>query len=134
MNARTLAIVLGIALAVSVAVNLFAATAAYTVLTGQDRSERRIDGRDGGDHRPGIRDMLADLGLQIEVQQCDIHVQGPQMPQPQAQVASFGDHRLSMTAHVILLAHQMQATVLEGACYRTSFPEFGDCMAALQQA
>ncbi|WP_396595298.1 periplasmic heavy metal sensor [Brevundimonas sp. R86498] len=61
MNTRTLAIGLGAALAVSVAVNLFAATAAYTVLTGGDPVEWPRAGQ--ADHRgrmtPG--QVLADL-------------------------------------------------------------------------
>ena len=61
MNTRTLAIVLGAALAVSVAVNLFAATAAYTALTGQDRIERRIEGREREDRRPPTRELVAAL-------------------------------------------------------------------------
>lgn len=61
MNTRTLAIVLGVALAVSVAVNLFAATAAYTALTGQDRIERRMDGPGGEERRPSPRELVATL-------------------------------------------------------------------------
>jgi len=61
MNPRTLAIGLGAALAVSVAVNLFAATAAYTALTGQDRIERRIDGREREARRPPAKELVAAL-------------------------------------------------------------------------
>ncbi len=61
MNTRTLAIVLGVALAASVAVNLFAATAAYTVLTGQDRIEQRMDGKDREDQRPSPRELVQTL-------------------------------------------------------------------------
>lgn len=61
VNARTLAIVLGGALAVSVAANLFAATAAYTVLTGQGSLERQENGREGGPRGSSAREMLAEL-------------------------------------------------------------------------
>ena len=61
MNARTLAIGLGAALAVSVAVNLFAATAAYTALSGQERIERRIEGGRGEDRRPSAQELVATL-------------------------------------------------------------------------
>lgn len=67
MNTRTLAIVLGVALAISVAVNLFAATAAYTALTGQDRIERRMDDRAREDRRPPTREMVAALSPDVRV-------------------------------------------------------------------
>lgn len=62
MNTRTLAIVLGTALAVSVAVNLFAATAAYTALTGQERIENHMHGKGGDDRRASPRELVAALG------------------------------------------------------------------------
>ena len=65
MNMRTLAIVLGVALAASVAVNLFAATAAYTTLSGQDRIERRIDDRAREDRRPPTRELVAALSADV---------------------------------------------------------------------
>lgn len=61
MSARTLAIVLGVALAVSVAVNLFAATAAYTTLRGQDRIERRMEGPGHEQRPPSTRELVAAL-------------------------------------------------------------------------
>ena len=61
MNTRTLAIVLGGALAVSVAVNLFAGTAAYTALTGQDRIEQRMDGKERDERRASPRELVAAL-------------------------------------------------------------------------
>ncbi len=42
MKTRTVAIALGAALALSVAVNLFAATAAYSVLNRHNEVERRM--------------------------------------------------------------------------------------------
>jgi 3-phosphoshikimate 1-carboxyvinyltransferase len=77
------------------------------------------------------RDMLSHLGLRIDVDHFDIRVPGGQSVKPQSSVASFGDHRLSMTAHVVLLAHKLGARVIEGACYKTSFPHFGTCMDTL---
>ena len=65
MNTRTLAIVLGAALAVSVAVNVFAATAAYTALSGQDRIERRIDDRAREDRRPPTRELVSALSPDV---------------------------------------------------------------------
>ncbi|WP_426037187.1 periplasmic heavy metal sensor [Brevundimonas sp. DC300-4] len=65
MNMRTLAIVLGVALAASVAVNLFAATAAYTALTGQDRIERRMDGKAGDEYRASPRELVAALDPEV---------------------------------------------------------------------
>ena len=67
MNPRTLAIVLGVALAASVGVNLFAATAAYTALTGQQRIESRMDGRDRDDRRASPRELVAALGPESRV-------------------------------------------------------------------
>ncbi|MGV3579718.1 periplasmic heavy metal sensor [Brevundimonas sp.] len=61
MKSRTLIIVLGVALAVSVAVNLFAATAAYTALNGQQRIEQRMEGKGHDDHRPTTRELLESL-------------------------------------------------------------------------
>ena len=62
MNTRTLVIVLGVALAASVAVNLFAATAAYTALNGQERMEQRMDDNGRQDHRPTSREVVQALG------------------------------------------------------------------------
>jgi uncharacterized membrane protein len=67
MNTRTLAIVLGVALAASVAVNLFAATAAYTALTGQERIESRMDGKDRDDRRASPRELVAALSPAVRV-------------------------------------------------------------------
>ncbi|WGM32119.1 periplasmic heavy metal sensor [Brevundimonas sp. NIBR11] len=67
MNARTLAIVLGGALAVSVAVNVFAATAAYTALNGQDRMERRMDEKGPDNRRPSTRELLQALSPEARV-------------------------------------------------------------------
>lgn len=61
MNTRTLAIILGVALAVSVAVNLFAATAAYTVMNRQHEVEQRADDRRDGGDRPSPRELIAAL-------------------------------------------------------------------------
>lgn len=61
MKSRTLIIVLGVALAVSVAVNLFAATAAWTALNGQQRIEQRMEGRGHDDHRPSTSELLESL-------------------------------------------------------------------------
>ncbi|WP_428150577.1 periplasmic heavy metal sensor [Brevundimonas sp.] len=67
MNTRTLAIVLGVALAASMAVNLFAATAAYTALTGQERIEGRMDGKDKDEHRGSPRELVAALSPEVRV-------------------------------------------------------------------
>lgn len=61
LTPRTVAIVLGGALALSVAANLFAATAAYTVLTSHGAFERQKDSRDSGNRGPSARRLLADL-------------------------------------------------------------------------
>lgn len=61
MNPRLLAIIMGIALAISVAINVFAATAAYTALSGQQRIERELGFRRDGDRRPSTRELLATL-------------------------------------------------------------------------
>ena len=83
------------------------------------------------DRIEATREMLSHLGLRVDVNGFDIHVPGGQTVRPQTDVSSFGDHRLSMTAHVVLLAHRQSACVIEGGCYRTSFPNFGRCMDAL---
>lgn len=67
MNTRTLAIVLGVALAASVAVNVFAATAAYTALTGQQRIESRMDGKDRDDRHASPRELVAALSPDVRV-------------------------------------------------------------------
>ena len=61
MNTRTLAIVLGVALAASVAVNVFAATAAYTALRGQDRIGQRMEGPEREQRPPSTRELLERL-------------------------------------------------------------------------
>lgn len=61
MSSRTLAIILGVALAVSVGVNLFAATAAITALSGQQRIERDIRDRPAAGRRPSTREVIAAL-------------------------------------------------------------------------
>lgn len=65
MTTRTLAIILGVALAVSVAVNLFAATAAYTVMKRQHEVERRADDRPDGEDRPSPRELVAALPPEV---------------------------------------------------------------------
>lgn len=86
------------------------------------------------DRIAATREMLSQLGLRIDVHGFDIHMRGQQIVQPQPNIPSFGDHRLSMTAHVMLLAHQLCARVIGGACFKTSFPDFGKCMDALVAA
>jgi len=60
MRARTLAIILAVALTVSVGVNLFAATAAYAVLSRQDHGEHRQDSSYGS-RRPSSRELIGTL-------------------------------------------------------------------------
>jgi 3-phosphoshikimate 1-carboxyvinyltransferase len=80
------------------------------------------------------QEMLSQLGLRVEVNGFDIQMRGPQIVKPQPNIPSFGDHRLSMTAQVILLAHQLSGHVVGGECFRTSFPDFGKCMDSLVAA
>lgn len=61
MNTRTLVIALSVALAASVAGNLFAATAAYTAFAGQERMEPRAENRDQGEGRKSPRELVAAL-------------------------------------------------------------------------
>lgn len=61
MNARTITIGLGATLAVSVAINLFAATAAFTVLTGRDRVDSPREDHAAHPARATPRQILADL-------------------------------------------------------------------------
>ncbi len=65
MSARLLAIILGIALAVSVGINLFAATAAVTALSGQKKIERALEDRRSGERRPSTRELLASLDPEV---------------------------------------------------------------------
>ena len=74
------------------------------------------------------RTRLNALGLDYRVEGYDVHVSGGQTPRVQGAIPTFGDHRLSMTAHVLLLAHGLKATILEGHCYQTSFPGFAQCL------
>ena len=67
MNTRTLSIVLGVALAASVAVNVFAATAAYTALTGQAAIEQRMDGKDHDTRRASPRELVATLSPDVRI-------------------------------------------------------------------
>ncbi|CAL1690755.1 hypothetical protein MMB232_00889 [Brevundimonas subvibrioides] len=60
MKTRTLAIVLGAALAVSVGVNLFAGTAAYSVMSRQEHGDRR-QGDSELQRRPSSREMIGNL-------------------------------------------------------------------------
>lgn len=66
MNTRTLAIVLGVALAASVAVNLFAATASYTALTARDRGADSGAMHNGGERRLSSRELVAALNPQVQ--------------------------------------------------------------------
>ncbi|AWV02722.1 3-phosphoshikimate 1-carboxyvinyltransferase [Burkholderia sp. JP2-270] len=86
------------------------------------------------DRITATRTMLAGLGLRVDIDGYDMHVPGGQTPGPGPAVPSFGDHRLSMTAQVLLSAHALAAEIDEGRCYRTSFPEFGDCLRVLKEA
>ncbi|KPF74877.1 hypothetical protein IP78_13940 [Brevundimonas sp. AAP58] len=65
MSSRLLAIVLGIALAVSVGINLFAATAAVTALSGQRQIERALDQRRTDQFRPSTRELLDSLDPEV---------------------------------------------------------------------
>jgi uncharacterized membrane protein len=65
MSSRLLAIVLGIALAVSVGINLFAATAAVTALSGQRKIERALQDRRTEQPRPSTRELLASLDPEV---------------------------------------------------------------------
>lgn len=58
MRARTVAIALGAALAVSMGVNLFAATAAFTAMREPAKVEQ---GREEGARRPSAREMIRGL-------------------------------------------------------------------------
>jgi 3-phosphoshikimate 1-carboxyvinyltransferase len=80
------------------------------------------------DRIAATRSMLNALGLDYQVEEYDVHVVGGQIPRVVQAVPTFGDHRLSMTAHVLLLAHGLQANILEGHCYQTSFPGFARCL------
>ena len=80
------------------------------------------------DRIAATRSMLNALGLDYQVDGYDVRVEGGQVPSVQGAIPTFGDHRLSMTAHVLLLAHGLQATILEGHCYQTSFPGFAQCL------
>jgi 3-phosphoshikimate 1-carboxyvinyltransferase len=83
------------------------------------------------DRIAATRDLLAAFGVRVDVDGTDVEVAGPQELAVGAAVPSFGDHRLSMTAHVLLLAHRLGARVVDGECYRTSFPGFGACVDAI---
>jgi uncharacterized membrane protein len=61
MSPRLLAMLLGIALAISVGINLFAATAAYTALSGQKTIERALESRAERGPGPSARELLATL-------------------------------------------------------------------------
>lgn len=61
MNARTLAIVLGVALAASVAGNLFAATATYSALNARDHVGRSDGGKGRDSGHPSSRELVAAL-------------------------------------------------------------------------
>ncbi|MBX9708265.1 MAG: periplasmic heavy metal sensor [Caulobacteraceae bacterium] len=65
MSSRLLAIILGIALAVSVGINLFAATAAVTALSGQKQIERALQERRTDQSRPSTRELLASLDPEV---------------------------------------------------------------------
>lgn len=70
------------------------------------------------------RDMASALGLNVMIEGVNISVNGGQVVIPSDEIPSFGDHRLSMTAHVLLLANRKSGVVKEGFCFKTSFPDF----------
>jgi uncharacterized membrane protein len=65
MSSRLVAIILGIALAISVGINLFAATAALTALSGQRTIERALEDRPSTLSRPSARELLASLEPEV---------------------------------------------------------------------
>lgn len=83
------------------------------------------------DRITATRDVLRALGIAVGIDRHDLVVTGGQRVRLGAEVPSFGDHRLSMTAHVMLLAHGAGARIVEGECYRTSFPGFAACLDAI---
>lgn len=122
MTARTLAIVLGVALAVSVAVNLFAATAAYTTLRGQDRIEQHRGDRDRNERRGSSRELVANLspGVQSRVRQ-SLHDAGmaarpdfQQARELRRQAVTAAATEPFDTAHVEALLEQSLAAEVRG--------------------
>ncbi|MDD1012700.1 3-phosphoshikimate 1-carboxyvinyltransferase [Pseudomonas rubra] len=83
------------------------------------------------DRIAATRRTLNAFGLDYQVHGYDVRVDGAQVPHAPEAVPTFGDHRLSMTAHVLLLAHGLQGSILEGHCYKTSFPGFAECLDTL---
>ncbi|EHD22172.1 MULTISPECIES: 3-phosphoshikimate 1-carboxyvinyltransferase [Brenneria] len=75
--------------------------------------------------------MLRTLGIDAVIDGYSIHTEGGQRPSVQSDVTVFNDHRLSMTAHVLMLAHGLAGRILGGECYKTSFPDFDQCLRAI---
>lgn len=67
LTTRTTAILLGGALAISVAANLFAATAVYTTWKGQDRIEQRRGDQGRDERRRSSRELVAALSPDAQV-------------------------------------------------------------------
>lgn len=86
------------------------------------------------DRIAATREMLQAFGLRVDVDGYDLLVTGGQTARAASRIPSFGDHRLAMTAHVLLHALGLTATIVEGACHRTSFPGFADALDAIHGA
>ncbi|MCM2443439.1 3-phosphoshikimate 1-carboxyvinyltransferase [Agrobacterium vitis] len=75
--------------------------------------------------------MVRSLGIDTVIDGYAIRTTGGQRPSVQGDIAVFNDHRLSMTAHVLMLAHGLAGRIPGGECYKTSFPHFDKCLQAV---
>lgn len=68
-------------------------------------------------------EMLAKFGLNCEVTEDGLRMEGGQKPQPASEIVDcHGDHRLFMCAAI--LASRYGGKIVDDRCYRVSYPEF----------
>jgi 3-phosphoshikimate 1-carboxyvinyltransferase len=71
--------------------------------------------------------MLRRFGANIHAQGSTLYVEGP-TPLKGAEIDSFKDHRIAMSAAVAALAAAGETTIRDTACINTSFPGFWDLL------
>jgi|SRR5690554_1449685 len=77
--------------------------------------------------------LLKDFGIEVEVFDDVITVEGKQPLRPGGRVNSFGDHRLAMTAAAICSGANIDAYIERGSCYQTSYPDFVESINQISQ-
>ncbi|MCC5648096.1 3-phosphoshikimate 1-carboxyvinyltransferase [Nostoc sp. CHAB 5824] len=73
------------------------------------------------------RDMLSAFGSHVEIVGDSLLIFGD-IPLKHGIIPSFRDHRIAMTAVALACSFPGRSRILEGSCYKTSFPDFTELM------